>query len=62
LATILSCAMMLKYTFNELEWADRIDGAVKQVLAQGYRTPDIYEPGTRKVGTAEMGDAVVAAL
>jgi 3-isopropylmalate dehydrogenase len=62
LATILSCAMMLKYTFNELEWADRIDGAVKQVLAQGYRTADIYEPGTRKVGTAEMGDAVVKAL
>jgi 3-isopropylmalate dehydrogenase len=62
LATLLSCAMMLKYTFNELEWADRIDRAVKQVLAQGYRTPDIYEPGTRKVGTAEMGDAVLAAL
>jgi 3-isopropylmalate dehydrogenase len=62
LATILSCAMMLKYTFNELEWADRIDGAVKQVLAQGYRTADIYEPGTRKVGTAEMGEAVVKAL
>jgi 3-isopropylmalate dehydrogenase len=62
LATILSCAMMLKYTFNELEWADRIDSAVKQVLAHGYRTADIYEPGTRKVGTAEMGEAVVKAL
>ena len=62
LATILSCAMMLKYTFNQLEWADRIDGAVKQVLAQGYRTADIYEPGTTKVGTVEMGDAVVKAL
>ncbi len=62
LATILSCAMMLKYTFNELEWADRIDGAVKQVLAQGYRTADIHEAGTRKVGTEEMGDAVVKAL
>jgi len=62
LATILSVAMLLKYTFNELEWADRIDQAVKTVLAQGYRTPDIHEAGTTKVGTNEMGDAVVKAL
>jgi len=62
LATILSVAMLLKYTFNELEWADRIDQAVKTVLAQGYRTPDIHEAGKTKVGTNEMGDAVVKAL
>jgi len=62
LATILSTAMMLRYTFNKDEWAYRIEAAVKQVLAQGYRTADIHEPGTRKVGTKEMGDAVVAAL
>jgi 3-isopropylmalate dehydrogenase len=62
LATILSSAMMLRYTFNKDEWAYRIEAAVKSVLAQGYRTADIYEAGTRKVGTAEMGDAVVAAL
>jgi methylmalonyl-CoA mutase len=42
--------------------AQRIEGAVKKVLAQGYRTGDIYEPGTKKVGTKEMGDAVLAAL
>jgi 3-isopropylmalate dehydrogenase len=62
LATILSSAMMLRYTFNQAEWAYRIEAAVKNVLAQGCRTPDIYESGTRKVGTKEMGDAVVAAL
>ena len=62
LATILSSAMMLRYTFNQDEWAYRIETAVKDVLAQGYRTADIHEPGTRKVGTKEMGDAVVAAL
>jgi 3-isopropylmalate dehydrogenase len=62
LATILSTAMMLRYTFNKDEWARRIETAVKSVLAQGYRTVDIHEAGTRKVGTREMGDAVVAAL
>lgn len=62
LATILSSAMMLRYTFNQAEWAYRVEAAVKDVLAQGYRTADIYEAGTRKVGTREMGDAVVAAL
>jgi 3-isopropylmalate dehydrogenase len=62
LATILSSAMMLRYTFNQDEWAYRIEAAVKSVLAQGYRTADIFEAGTRKVGTKEMGDAVVAAL
>jgi len=62
LATILSVAMMLRYTFSQPEWAGRIEAAVKQVLAAGYRTADIDEPGARRVGTVEMGDAVVAAL
>ena len=62
LATILSSAMMMRYTFNEEKWAQRIEAAVKSVLTQGYRTADIYEAGTQKLGTQEMGDAVVAAL
>ena len=62
LATILSTAMMLRYTFNKDEWAYRIEAAVKNVLAQGLRTADIYELGTKKLSTVEMGDAVVAAL
>jgi 3-isopropylmalate dehydrogenase len=62
LATILSAAMMLRYTFAQEEAAQRIETAVKKVLAQGFRTGDIYEPGTTKVGTREMGDAVLAAL
>jgi len=62
LATILSCAMMLRYSFGMEEAARRIETAVREVLARGYRTADIYEPGTRKVGTLEMGDAVIAAL
>ncbi len=62
LATILSAAMMLRYTFNREDAAQRIESAVKKVLAQGYRTGDIYESGTRRVGTREMGDAVLAAL
>jgi len=62
LATILSAAMMLRYTFALEEQALRIENAVKKVLAQGYRTGDIYERGTNKVGTKEMGDAVLAAL
>jgi 3-isopropylmalate dehydrogenase len=62
LATILSAAMMLRYSLNKAEQADRIETAVKTVLAQGLRTGDIYEEGTTKVGTVEMGDAVVRAL
>ena len=62
LATILSAAMMLRYTFAQEEAAQRIEVAVKKVLAQGFRTGDIYEPGTKRVGTKEMGDAVIAAL
>lgn len=62
LATILSAAMMLRYTFDQEAAAQKIELAVKRVLAQGYRTGDIYEPGTRRVGTREMGEAVIAAL
>lgn len=62
LATILSAAMMLRYTFGLEEQAVRVENAVKKVLAEGYRTGDIYERGTNKVGTREMGDAVLAAL
>jgi 3-isopropylmalate dehydrogenase len=62
LATILSGAMMLRYTFGLADAATRIEEAVKRVLKDGYRTPDIHEPGMKKVGTAGMGDAVVAAL
>jgi 3-isopropylmalate dehydrogenase len=62
LATILSAAMMLRYSLNQTEAADRIETAVKKVLAQGLRTPDIHSLGTTRVGTREMGDAVVKAL
>jgi 3-isopropylmalate dehydrogenase len=62
LATILSAAMMLRYSLDQDRSAARIEGAVKEVLAEGYRTADIYRQGTRKVGTREMGDAVVGAL
>lgn len=62
LATILSVAMMLRYTFALEDRAQQIEAAVKKVLAQGYRTGDIYETGTTRVGTKEMGDAVLAAL
>ena len=62
LAMILSVAMMLRYTFSMEDEAQRIEKAVKKVLAQGFRTGDIYEVGTKKVGTKEMGDAVLAAL
>ena len=62
LATILSAAMMLRYSLNQPGAADRIESAVKDVLASGLRTADIYSDGTKKVGTREMGDAVVTAL
>jgi 3-isopropylmalate dehydrogenase len=62
LATILSAAMMLRFSLGKAEQADRIENAVKAVLAQGLRTGDIYEEGTTRVGTAQMGDAVVKAL
>ena len=62
LATILSAAMMLRFSLNQAEAAGRIEKAVDAVLRQGLRTPDIYSNGMTKVGTAQMGDAVVAAL
>jgi 3-isopropylmalate dehydrogenase len=62
LATILSAAMMLRFSLNQEEAASRIERAVQSVLEQGLRTPDIYSDGTKKVGTVEMGEAVVAAL
>jgi 3-isopropylmalate dehydrogenase len=62
LATILSAAMMLRFSLNQEEAAVRIENAVKKVLAQGLRTGDIYSEGTTRVGTREMGDAVVKAM
>ncbi|WP_297572846.1 3-isopropylmalate dehydrogenase [uncultured Deefgea sp.] len=62
LATILSVAMMLRYTFNNEAAAQRVENAVKKVLAQGLRTGDIFEVGTTRVSCSAMGDAVVAAL
>jgi 3-isopropylmalate dehydrogenase len=62
LATILSLAMMFRYTFARADVADRIEGAVRAVLGNGLRTGDIASPGERVIGTRAMGDAVVAAL
>ncbi len=62
LATILSTAMMMRHSFGEEVAAQRIESAVKRVLKQGFRTADIFEEGTKKIGTEEMGEAVVAAL
>lgn len=62
LATLLSVAMMLRYTLHEAELAARVEQAVSRVLDEGYRTADIYTDGMRKLGTKEMGDAVIQAL
>ena len=62
LATILSAAMMLRFSLGQEKAAARIEAAVRKVLREGYRTADIVTAGTRKVGTREMGDAVLAAL
>ena len=62
LATILSAAMMLRFSLDQAEAAGRIEAAVKSVLAQGLRTADIFSAGSTKVSTREMGDAVVKAL
>lgn len=62
LATLLSVAMMLRYSLGAPAAADRIQAAVSRVLDQGLRTPDILSEGMRRVGTVEMGEAVVAAL
>ena len=62
LATILSVAMMLRYSLNQTELADQIETAVSNVLDQGLRTADIFSAGMHKVSTIEMGDAVIKAL
>ncbi|MES3000497.1 MAG: 3-isopropylmalate dehydrogenase [Pseudomonadota bacterium] len=62
LASILSMAMMLRHSFAQDANADRVEKAVRKVLADGLRTGDIYQEGCKRVGTAEMGDAVAAAL
>jgi 3-isopropylmalate dehydrogenase len=62
LATILSAAMMLRYSLGMTAEAERIERAVQKVLTQGYRTADIFTPGTTQLGTHEMGVAVVQAL
>ena len=62
LATIISVAMMLRYSLAEVTQADRVEQAVQKVLASGLRTADIFSVGMTKVSTSEMGDAVVAAL
>jgi 3-isopropylmalate dehydrogenase len=62
LATILSLAMMLRYTLHQSAAADCIESAVNAVLSAGLRTGDIYSEGSKRVGTREMGDAVVAAV
>jgi 3-isopropylmalate dehydrogenase len=55
-------AMMLRYSFGLAEQADRVEAAVRKVLAEGLRTGDIFQPGMRRVGTREMGEAVVEAV
>lgn len=62
LATILSAAMMLRFSLNQAQAAERIEAAVKAVLAQGLRTADIFSAGSTRVSTRDMGDAVVKAL
>jgi 3-isopropylmalate dehydrogenase len=62
LAAILSAAMMLRHSLGRPDAAARVEAAVRKVLSQGYRTADIFRAGTRKLGTREMGDAVVGAL
>jgi len=62
LATILSAAMMLRYSLNQDAAAQRIEAAVKKVLAEGHRTADIAKPGEKTISTSQMGDAVLAAL
>ena len=62
MATILSAAMMLRYTFGLGAEADAIENAVKSVLDQGYRTPDLYAGQGTQVGTAQMGDLIAAAI
>ncbi|MFW7342542.1 3-isopropylmalate dehydrogenase [Pollutimonas sp. H1-120] len=62
IASILSMGMMLRYSFNQPDNADRVERAVRKVLADGYRTGDIAQAGCKQIGTSEMGDAVAAAI
>jgi len=62
IAMIMSAAMMLRYSLDRPEQATRIENAVKKVLKSGLRTGDIWEPGSERVGTRAMGDAVLKAL
>jgi 3-isopropylmalate dehydrogenase len=64
IAQILSASMMLRYSFAMIDAADAVDAAVEKVLNDGYRTADIYQghPGEKKVDTATIGDAIVAAI
>lgn len=62
IATVLSVAMMLRYTFDNEAAAQRIENAIKKVLAAGYRTGDIYEEGMKRVSCSEMGDQLVLAM
>ncbi len=62
IATVLSAAMMLRYSFDMDKEADAIEAAVQQVLTEGYRTGDIYSEGCKKVGTVEMGDLIAARI
>jgi 3-isopropylmalate dehydrogenase len=62
IAQILSAAMMLRHSFGETEAASAIEAAVRQVIASGYRTGDIFTEGGRRVNTSEMGEAILAAL
>ena len=62
IATVLSCAMMLRYTFDLTSEAEAMERAVSEVLAAGYRTKDIYTDGTKLVGTRKMGDLLTEAV
>ena len=62
MATILSAAMMLRYTFSLGKEADAIEAAVKKVLADGWRTPDIAKEGEKAIGTAKAGDLIAAEI
>ena len=62
MATILSVAMLLRYSFNQETFAEQIENAVSKVLQAGLRTQDIQSENTKLVSTSEMGDAVVAAI
>lgn len=60
IGTVMSAAMLLRYSFNMMEEADAIEAAVNKALDDGYRTPDIYKDGFTKVGCSEMGDVLAA--